>query len=60
LQGLRRVLKLLNVLTRIKAPTHVEILEVLEPVLDDAPALDGAERMLLHMDEAGGHELSVQ
>lgn len=47
--GLRPVPKLLQVLTRIKAPTRAEILETLGPVLDEAIALDKAKRMLLHM-----------
>jgi hypothetical protein len=55
-QGLRRVPKLLNVLTRIKAPAQDEILDALGPVLDDAPALDKAKRMLLRADEGGEQE----
>lgn len=47
--GLRPVPKLLQVLMRNKAPTRVEILETLGPVLDEAIALDKAKRMLLHM-----------
>ena len=50
-EGLRRVPKLLNVLTRIKAPTEAEILEALGLVLDDAAALEKAKRMALRADE---------
>ena len=43
--------KLLNVLTRIKAPSQDEILVALGPVLDEAVALDKAKLMLLRVDE---------
>lgn len=55
-QGLRRVPKLLNVLTRIKAPAQDEILDALGPVLDEAPALEKAKRMLLRADQEEEHE----
>ena len=55
-QGLRPVPKLLNVLTRIKAPTRAEILDTLGPVLDESAALDKAKRMLLHMGVDEEHE----
>lgn len=51
-EGLRHVPKLLNVLTRIKAPSQDEILDALGPVLDEAIALDKAKLMLLRVDEA--------
>ena len=50
-EGLQHVPKLLNVLTRIKAPASDEILDALGPVLDEAIALDKAKRMLLRLDE---------
>ena len=50
-EGLRHVPKLLNVLTRIKAPSQDEILEALGPVLDEAIALDKARLLLLRVDE---------
>ena len=53
IEGLCHVPKLLNMLTRIKAPARDEILEALGPVLDDAVALDKAKLMLLHRDESG-------
>jgi hypothetical protein len=45
-EGLQHVPKLLNVLTRIKAPARGEILEALGPVLDEARALEKARRIL--------------
>jgi len=59
-QGLRRVPKLLNVLTRIKAPAQNEILDALGPVLDETPALDKAKRMLLRAGEGGERETGAQ
>ena len=51
IEGLRHVPKLLNVLTRIKAPSQDEILDALGPVLDEAIALDKAKLMLLRVGE---------
>jgi len=59
-EGLRRVPKLLNVLTRIKAPAPDEILDALGPVLDDAAALEKAKRIVLRADEEGGQETRVR
>jgi hypothetical protein len=50
-QGVRNVPKLLRVFTVEKAPTRDEILSALSPVLDEAPALEKAKRLLLHLDE---------
>ena len=50
-EGLRHVPNLLNVLTRVKAPSQDEILDALGPVLDEAVALDKAKLMLLRVDE---------
>ena len=46
IEGLRNVPKLLNVLTRIKAPSQDEILNALGPVLEEATALDKAKLLL--------------
>lgn len=59
-EGLRRVPKLLNVLTRVKAPAPDEILDALGPVLDDAPALEKAKRMVLRADEEGEPKTGVR
>ena len=58
-EGLQHVPKLLNVLTRIKAPTRTEILDALGPVLDEAGALDKAKRMLLHLGADQEHESGI-
>ncbi len=50
-QGVRSVPKLLRVFTINKSPTRAEILDALGPVLDEAPALEKAKRLLLHLDE---------
>jgi hypothetical protein len=50
-QGVRHVPKLLRVFTVEKTPTQTEILDALGPVLDEAPALDKAKRLLLHLDQ---------
>jgi hypothetical protein len=57
IQGLRPVPKLLNVLTRTKAPEQDEILDALGLVLDEIIALVKAKRMLLHLDEDGGEQV---
>jgi hypothetical protein len=59
-EGLQHVPKLLNVLTRIKAPAGDEILDALGPVLDEAPALEKAKSMLLRLGPTGQGETSVE
>jgi hypothetical protein len=49
----RHVPKLLRVFTAEESPARGEILSALSPVLDEAPALDKARRLLLHLDEEG-------
>lgn len=51
-QGVRNVPKLLRIFTIEQSPSHEEILDALGSVLDEAPALSKAKRMLLHLDEA--------
>ena len=58
-EGLQHVPKLLNVLTRIKAPARDEILEALSPVLNEASALDKARRMMLHADADQEHKTEI-
>lgn len=50
-QGVRNVPKLLRVFTVNRSPTRDEILDVLGPVLDEAPVLEKAKRLLLHLDD---------
>lgn len=50
-QGVRHVPKLLRLFTVEKTPTLDEILDALGPVLDEAPTLGKAKRLLLHLDE---------
>ena len=50
-QGVRHVPKLLRVFTVEKAPTPDEITAALGPVLDEAPALEKARRLLLRLDQ---------
>ena len=53
-QGVRNVPKLLKVMTRAGPPrTHEEILDALGLVLDEAPALIRAKRLLLRLDVEG-------
>jgi hypothetical protein len=50
-QGVRNVPKLLRVFTVEKSPTRDEIIDALGPVLDEAPALEKAKQLLLHLDD---------
>ena len=53
-QGVRNVPKLLKIMTRAGPPrTHEEILDALGLVLDEAPALVKAKRLLLRLDVEG-------
>ena len=45
-EGLRNVPKLLRVLTRVQPPSPAEILDNLDPVLDEAFALEKARHLL--------------
>jgi hypothetical protein len=49
-QGVHHVPKLLRVFTVEKSPSRGEILDALGPVLDEAPALEKAKRLILHLD----------
>ena len=49
--GVRHVPKLLRVFTAGESPSRDEILDALDPVLDETPALEKAKRLLLHLDE---------
>jgi hypothetical protein len=50
-EGTRNVPRLLKTLSRPNPPpTQAEILDTLGAVLDEAPALDKAKAMLLHLD----------
>jgi hypothetical protein len=48
-EGVHHVPKLLRVFTVEKAPQLDEILDALGPVLDEAPALEKAKQLLLHI-----------
>jgi len=50
-QGVRNVPKLLRVFTAEKSPAADEISDALGPVLDEAPSLEKAKRLLLHLDQ---------
>lgn len=50
-QGVHHVPKLLRVFTVEKSPQLDEILDALGPVLDEAPALEKAKQLLLHVDD---------
>lgn len=56
IEGLQHVPKLLNVLTRMKAPTREEILDALGPVLDEAIAFEKAKQKLLHIKASQEHK----
>jgi uncharacterized protein (DUF2236 family) len=47
----RPVSKLLKVTTRSQPAAHEEVREVLERLLDEAPALEKARRIMLRLDE---------
>lgn len=54
-RGAQPVARFLKVLTRVKPPTHEEVLDALGPVLDEAVALEKAKQLLLRMEiEAQG------
>ena len=52
-QGLRPVVNLMKVLTRVSPPTHTEILEAMNAALDETPALEQAKLLLLGGEAAG-------
>ena len=52
-QGLRPVVNLMKVLTRVSPPTHAEILEAMRAALDETPALEQAKLLLLGKEDAG-------
>jgi hypothetical protein len=50
-EGVRCFPQFMKVLTRIEPPTREEIIDVLGPVMDEAPALDKAKRLLLRIND---------
>lgn len=50
-EGVHHVPKLLRIFTVEKSPTLDEVLDALGPVLDEAPVLEKAKQLLLHLDD---------
>jgi hypothetical protein len=57
-KGVRCIPKFMKVLTRAETPETEEIIEALERVLDETPALEKAKHILLHQEEPQPEEMT--
>lgn len=56
-EGVRGFPAFMKVLTRVESPSREEIIEVLGRILDEAPAVEKAKRLLLHQGESEQEEV---